>query len=193
MTYGLNDHRITDHSSMPARDRGNLFSAKYQYYQTKDEKYVMFACMEPKFWTRFCASVDRPDLAEWNENPHVPVDFGVDQAGQRLVMQEVMHTRTLAEWMDLAAHEHLPIGPAYNDVRSLAEDPHVKSRGMFVEGEHPIAGPYTYVGESAVVEGQPFALGRHAPTLGEHTREILGDIGIPSDRMSEWIQTGVIA
>jgi crotonobetainyl-CoA:carnitine CoA-transferase CaiB-like acyl-CoA transferase len=47
---------------------------------------------------------------------------------------------------------------------------------VFVEGVHPVAGPISYVGSAAVVDGQPFAVRRHAPAPGEHTEEILKEM-----------------
>ena len=53
LTYALNDHRITDRSTMPARAEGENVGAKYQFYETRDGKVILFCCIEPKFWRSF--------------------------------------------------------------------------------------------------------------------------------------------
>ena len=191
-TYALNDHRIRDRNSMPERDRGRLFGAKYQFYQTKDAKYVMLGCIEPKFWKRFCEGVDRPDLAERNDNPEVPVDWGGGQDDLRPEVQGIIQTRTLDDWMSFASLHRLPICPAYGDIRELAGDPQLGYRGAFQNGTHPVAGDFSYLAEPARVEGQAYELGHPAPTLGEHTVPLLLELGISSQEIDALARAGAI-
>jgi len=58
-----NDSRVTDRSGSAQRSEGELSGARYQFYQTKDGKLVLFGCIEQRFWTVFCDLIDRPDLA----------------------------------------------------------------------------------------------------------------------------------
>ena len=62
-----------------------------------------------------------------------------------------MHTRTQHEWVQLAIEHGLPIGPIYNGLVDVRNDPQVRSRGIFCETDHRDLGRVTYVGEPAIV------------------------------------------
>ena len=189
--YSINDERITDRRGLRPKDEPPLSGAKYQFYETKDERYILFCCIEHKFWARFCAVVDRPDLVDASETAG-PVDFAHAQEDLRRQLQAVFATRTQQEWVDLAAAEDLPIGPAHQEAARLIDDPHLRTRQILVGGAHPDAGPFTYVGEAVVVDGERYELHRPAPALGEHTDEILAELGHGADEVSTWRAAGVV-
>jgi crotonobetainyl-CoA:carnitine CoA-transferase CaiB-like acyl-CoA transferase len=76
----------------------------------------------------------------------------------------------------LAAEHGFALGAAHQSVAEVAADPHVARRNVFVEGVHPVAGPVSYVGSAAIVDGEPFEVRRHAPAPGEHTEEVLTEL-----------------
>lgn len=181
-TYLLNDARITDRSSMSGDGHRG---AKYSFYATADGRAVLFCCIEDKFWRKFCAAVGRDDLAQdtakARENGS-PVDFGRDSDDLRAELAKIFATRTLADWMDVATANRLPFGPAYRNLEdAVAQDPHLSARGVIQYGEHPDAGPFTYVVAPGQVTGQPWELRHPAPKLGEHTREILTELGLTGE------------
>jgi crotonobetainyl-CoA:carnitine CoA-transferase CaiB-like acyl-CoA transferase len=177
-TYHWNDERLADRSSVP-RGSGGDRNAKYFFYQTKDEKYLLFCGIEHKFWDHFCRAVGRDDLIDAKDD-RAPVDFGRGQTGLAPILQEIFHQRTLAEWMEVAIEADIAMGPA-NQVGDLLDDPQLASREIIVETVHPHAGEFTTVGWPAPVDGQPFEVTRPAPLLGEHTDEVLAAAGY-SDR-----------
>lgn len=187
-TYQWNDHRLTDRTGMAQGGDGP--NPKYHFYETKDGKFVLFCAIEHKFWNNFCTAVGRDDLAE-SKDTSGPVDFGRERGGLAHELQAIFHTRTLAEWMDVALQHDIALGPA-NQVSDLLDDPHLATREIINDSVHPHAGPFTSVGWAAPVSGQPFEITRPAPLLGEHTDEILGELGLTGGSVASLRAEGVV-
>ncbi|MGD1253595.1 CaiB/BaiF CoA transferase family protein [Mycobacterium seoulense] len=172
-----NAERITDRSGMAARSDGEMTGSRYQFYETADNRVVLFGCIEQRFWDKWAAAAGRDDLiGRQADTSNDSVDWG-DEAERRLVA-DVIATKTLDEWLRLAAEYGFALGAAHQSVDEVAADPHIAGRNVFVEGQHPVAGPISYVGSAAIVDGEPFTVRRHAPAPGEHTDEILAELDI---------------
>ena len=155
---------------------------------------MLFGCIEQRFWDKWAAAAGRDDLiGAQSDVSNDSVDWGSDD--ERRTVAEVIATKTLAEWLSLAAEHGFALGAAYQTVNEVADDPHIRTRNVFVEGEHPVAGPISYVGSAAIVDGERFEVRRHAPAPGEHTEEILAELGLPprsvaADEVSESVRLG---
>jgi crotonobetainyl-CoA:carnitine CoA-transferase CaiB-like acyl-CoA transferase len=185
----LNADRLADRDTMSAVTTPEL-NSKYTYYQTKDGRIALIGVIEHKFWINFCRAVGREDLVTQRDDS-LPVDWGT-YPGLRQEIQEIMSTKTLDEWMALAVEFDIPIGPA-NSVRDLPNDPQLSTREIIVETVHPNAGPFLAVGSPVMVEGQPYRVRYPAPEHGEHTDEILGDMGYAAAEIAKWRESGVVA
>jgi crotonobetainyl-CoA:carnitine CoA-transferase CaiB-like acyl-CoA transferase len=190
-TYGLNNDRITDRTGLRRPGDTERTSAKYNFYEAADGRYVLFCAIEHKFWDRFCTAVDRPDLAG-EQTGTSPVDFAHRDEPLRRELQAIFATRTQAEWFAFAREHRLPLGPAHQRVAELRDDPQIAARQILVEGEHPVAGPFTYVGEPVIVDGAPYRVRRPAPALGEHTDELLAELGRSAADIAALRAEGVI-
>jgi crotonobetainyl-CoA:carnitine CoA-transferase CaiB-like acyl-CoA transferase len=182
----LNDDRITNRQGViPEREESD--SAKYQQYETSDRKFVLFCCIEHKFWNRFCTLVGRDDLQS-DEDVNQPVDFAYGNDSLRQTLQDIFRTRTLRDWVQFASDQSLPIGPNYARAADLLEDEHLTARGVFVEDVHPVAGPVTYTGQAGILVGEsPYRLRRAAPAFGEHTEEIMTELGYDASEVQRLV------
>jgi crotonobetainyl-CoA:carnitine CoA-transferase CaiB-like acyl-CoA transferase len=167
---------------------GELFAGseglgpRYGCYRTKDDGWVFFAAIEPKFWQRFCAAIERPDLGE-RVDAGQSSDFGDDNDGGalRASLAEALRSRTQAEWVELAIELQLPITPVLRP-EDLHEDPHVREREVFVQvtgnnGHTPVE----VLSLPIKVGGEHFEITRHEPAMGEHTGELLAELGLAED------------
>jgi crotonobetainyl-CoA:carnitine CoA-transferase CaiB-like acyl-CoA transferase len=181
-TYAWNEDRITDRQGMSRPEIGRREAgrnAKYHYYETKDRKFVLFCGIEHKFWDNFCRAIERDDLRAVKDTS-TPVDFGRGDIDLVQELQSIFHTRTLAEWVDIARAHDIALGPA-NQLEDLLDDSHLRAREIIYESVHPHAGPVTQVGWPAPIRGHPFEQRRPAPRLGEHTDAVLTELGITAE------------
>jgi crotonobetainyl-CoA:carnitine CoA-transferase CaiB-like acyl-CoA transferase len=187
IVYAWNDSRLTDRRGM---SQGEGRNPKYHFYATKDDRFILFCAIEAKFWNNFCRAIDRSDLLE-SHDASAPVDFrgGGDALAHELAA--VFRSRTQAEWVELAIAHDIAMGPAHRP-EDLADDPHLKARGIVHDSVHPVAGPFTAPGWPALVKDQPFDVAKPAPTLGQHQVEVLEEIGLDASAIDGLRERGVI-
>jgi hypothetical protein len=85
-------------------------SAKYQHYETKDGKYLLFCGIEAKFWKSWCHAAERENLLSEHRDDLV-VDFSARSGELRHQIQKTFQTKTAAEWMQIAVDHDIAIGP----------------------------------------------------------------------------------
>lgn len=94
--------------------------------------------------------------------------------------------------LDLSSlFDRVPFGPI-NDIQQTFEHPQVKARGLVVEVDHPRAGLIKLVGPAVSYNGRRMKVRRPPPYLGQHTREILGELGYTNDEINELVKERVI-
>ncbi|GAK07967.1 CaiB/BaiF CoA-transferase family protein [Geomicrobium sp. JCM 19038] len=159
--------------------------ASYSVYETKDARYMAVAPMEEKFWRRFCELIGREDLIE-----HLH-DSLEGQKQMKEDLQQLFYTKTQKEWTDLLAHEETCVSPV-NDIEEVLRDPQVEARNMVIETEHPELGTLKQLASPLKFSGADAQIEREAPTLGQHTDEILSELGYSKETIQHLRQTKLI-
>lgn len=163
---------------------------KYHFYETKDERFVLFCAIEPKFWRNFCKAIGRDDLTDTVDTT-TPVDFGGTDEELSHELARIFRERTQAEWVEIARVHDIAMGPA-NQVGDLQDDPQLRARGSIHDSVHPVAGPFTAPGWPAMISEQPFDVRKPAPLLGEHTDEVLTGLGYDAERVGALRSAGAV-
>ncbi len=101
-----------------------------------------------------------------------------------------MATRTTQEWLGLFASTSVPINRV-NTLSDLAQDPHLLDTGFWKTVDHPSEGQLRTTAFPVNFSGTPADVTRrHAPRLGEHTRELLEELGYPGERIESMLASG---
>jgi crotonobetainyl-CoA:carnitine CoA-transferase CaiB-like acyl-CoA transferase len=169
--------------------RGDLLSIGgapfYGVYETKDGKYVSIAALEPWFYANLCELLGREDLlpyewdaAKWDE---LSAEF-----------RKIFRTKTRDEWVELLRQKDVCVAPV-NSVNEVFEDPQVVQREMAVEIEHPTLGRVKQVGIGIKLSDTPGAVRSVAPKPGQHTDEILLELGYTGENIAELRGSGAAA
>jgi crotonobetainyl-CoA:carnitine CoA-transferase CaiB-like acyl-CoA transferase len=98
---------------------------------------------------------------------------------------------TKAEWMAFCDEHSIPCMPAAN-LGELWDDPHLKAVGLLGFADHPTEGRYRTVGLPTTFMGTPAEFRSHAPAPGQHTVELLQDLGLTDSRIEELISAGAV-
>lgn len=139
-------------------------------YECGDGRGMFFQAFSPKFWDRFCAAVERPDLAAAYKADRDVNDIDEEVHG---LLAELFLTRGFAEWMELFGAHDVPAGAA-NSRATLATDPHFLARGNVYDVELPDVGTLHLTSTPIKVEGQSFAAAI-APRAGQDADDILAE------------------
>ncbi|NUA31284.1 CaiB/BaiF CoA transferase family protein [Cupriavidus basilensis] len=133
-----------------------------------------------RHWKAFFHAVGRDDLGDkYNIASRAQRNAHIRALYQHLA--QITPTRTTKEWMALFETLDIPATPIYAPDELLAH-PHLEAVGLFQQTEHPTEGPLREMRPTTRFSATPLSLRRHAPTLGEHTDEVLREAGLaPED------------
>lgn len=142
-------------------------------------------------WKHFFTEVDRPDLID-DERYRTHADRLANVADLYGFLAEVAPTRTVEEWLTFAAEVSIPAAPVL-DLADMADDPQIQASNLLPLADHPTEGRYRMVNDSVRYERTPTTIRRHAPHLGQHTRELLVEAGWDDDRVDHLLASGAAA
>jgi CoA:oxalate CoA-transferase len=142
----------------------------FETFETEDGE-IMVAAGNNSLWAKLCEAIEKPELTNderFNENPLRNENY----EELRPLLAEAFVKNTTKEWQDILDKAGVPNGPI-NTVDKVLEDPQVLAREMIVEIEHPVAGKLKVPGVPIKLSDTPGSVRTPAPTLGQHTEEIL--------------------
>jgi len=141
-------------------------------------------------WKRFCQVLQRP---EWLSDPEFETEKLRVRNRQRLnrEIQEVFMNHDVAYWVDALNDAGVPAGPVYN-VPQMFQDPQVNHLRVARECEAWQGGTRTLITQPVTLERTPADITRTAPGWGEHTDEVLQEVGYDDATIANLRQAGVV-
>lgn len=136
----------------------------------------------PRHWAAFFAAVERPDLlARYDVGSRASLNANIRALYGELTA--IGPTRTTGEWMALCERLDIPATPVYT-LNGLLAHPHLSAVSLFEVGAHPTEGALRQIRPTTLVNGAAPAIARHAPTVGEHTDEVLRAAGFTNEELA---------
>lgn len=155
----------------------------YNIYRTKDGRYLTVGTIEPKFWQRFCELIGCPELVERQ------YDFAHGGELQELLAQKLAE-KTQAEWLALIGSEEFCVTPVCSLEEALQSELTMQE-DMLQETDSDL-GRLRYIGSPVKFSAAQSEVRLRAPKLGEHTLEILEELGYSEQERQQLWQEGAI-
>ena len=165
-----------DYKDWRPSSREDAPNARVNVYQTKDERWLSIVLLQPDlYWSRFCKAIERDDLErdprfesfEPRKQNHI---------GLIHILEEVFRAKTLAEWKSRFLEAGLPFAPMQT-LLEVISDPQARANDFFVTFEHPSYGRIEVIANPINLSKTPATIRIPAPELGQHTEEILLELG----------------
>lgn len=167
----------------------HLLTAPYQAFRASDG-WINIGGANQANWERITDVLGHP---EWRADPRFVDNSARMQNLNALTeaMDAVLVTRTKAEWITAFDAAGVPVGPV-NTIGEALSHPQTLARNMVVDLEHPQAGPTKALGCPIHFSETPTQITRHAPMLGEHSRELLKEYHYTDEEIDAFLAEGVI-
>jgi formyl-CoA transferase len=154
---------------------------KCKGWETDPNAYLYFITQAP-VWSAICKVIGRQ---EWITDP----DYATPAARLPRLMaifdtiEQWTKTKTKFEAMDILNQYDIPCGPILS-MKEIAEEPSLRATGTIVEVDHPTRGKYLTVGNPIKLSDSPTDVTR-SPLLGEHTEQVLAELGYSVEQIAE--------
>ena len=184
-------YQMTGENPQPAGNSHPAMSPHGVFACRGEVRWLAIAVANDTQWKALCDCMGQPELAQHPDYTDAPRRWENRDALASLIStwtreQDAQELARLLQAAGVAAS-------SVNSPRELFEDPHYRERGFFETVDHSATGPRDYPGFPFRLSKGAMEVRRPAPTLGQHNREVLGDLlGLTDERLRELEETGII-
>ncbi|MEA4987038.1 MAG: CaiB/BaiF CoA-transferase family protein [Anaerovorax sp.] len=159
----------------------------YDFYETKDGRYLSVGCLEPQFFKEFCFCINRPQYIEgtvWPEQIEVIKDD----------VRAVIKSKTMEEWLEIFKGKEVCVEPVLSLQEALLKDEHTKAREMVVDVSLPSGEGKSIkqLGTAIKLSECPIEYKHGGYPLGHHTNSVLTSLGFTEDEIIKMVQDEII-
>ena len=171
---------LSFHFAGASTERGESFLSGgapfYNVYETADNRYISIAALEPKFWIELCRTLK---LEKYEAQ-----QLAAEETAQRIYqdLASLFRQKSRDEWIKVLNQHGIPCAPVY-DVSEVPSDPHVKSRKLLFEMDTEAFGKLNQLATPIKMSQNPMSVRSPPPKLGEHTLQILQELGYSTGDM----------
>jgi crotonobetainyl-CoA:carnitine CoA-transferase CaiB-like acyl-CoA transferase len=158
-------------------------------YKTADG-YINVAASGEGMWKRLCETIGRKDLLEAPEFKG-PDNRAKNRARLNAALNDALKAKGSDEWVDKLNGAGVPCGPIYTIDRVFA-DPQVEHLGAAAEVRHPRLGRFRILNQAVKLSRTPASVKTATPEIGQHTDEILAELGYDPKQVKNLRDRGVV-
>jgi crotonobetainyl-CoA:carnitine CoA-transferase CaiB-like acyl-CoA transferase len=161
----------------------------YQNFKTRDFEIIIAVGNDNQF-ERFCTLLEKDELSR-DERFTTASGRNINREELLPQIQEALLTKTADEWLTIFQENNIPCGPI-NTLDKVFEDQQVLARQMVQEIEHPEVGMVKLLGSPIRLSDTPVTIERYPPLHGEHTEEVLSELGYDRQEIESFMQEKVV-
>ncbi|MDA0270891.1 MAG: CoA transferase [Chloroflexi bacterium] len=164
----------------------------YRTYETSDGA-IAIGALSPTLWAKVRAAIPTDFMGMADPNYNLQDAAWLEGARARVAeVEEIFRGKTTEWWIAHLEKNGVPAGPV-NFVEDMLSDPQVIANDIPVTVDHPMSGPQTHVGPVLKMSATPLSVQGPSPILGQHTAELVAEVGFTADQITDLVARGVIA
>jgi crotonobetainyl-CoA:carnitine CoA-transferase CaiB-like acyl-CoA transferase len=172
------------------RARSQSISPMNTRYQCGDGAWVNMSALDQSVWPRFCEALDRPDLAD---DPRFDTPVNRFQNAEVIIgiLDEVFGSQPYEHWAPRLDRTGIVWGKVA-ELPDLVADPQARAMGVFEAIDHPEVGRFETVAAPFTMSGSDVAVRGPAPEVGQHSAQVLSELGIDASRLDQLLRDGIV-
>jgi crotonobetainyl-CoA:carnitine CoA-transferase CaiB-like acyl-CoA transferase len=170
-------------------DRLIGLNATIRHYQTADERWLMLFCVKESHWSALCRSLGRNDWL-FDSRFATPEKRAENDTALAELLAQAFLEKTAADWLEIFSRSDIPVSLGQLN-EELLEDPHCLENGFFEESDHPALGRVRHHGITPRFSDMTGIIRRTGPLLGQHTTEVLSELGYIQKEIDQLVDNKV--
>jgi len=180
---------LCDAKFFPLHDRKNPPNATMNVYRTSDDKWFLIV-VTPDRWQALATGIGRPDLLS-DARFADAAQQAAHSAQLTAILDELFASQPMTHWSDVFDHAHITFG-AVKDPSEVSKDPQLQASGVIVPLEGAGESLKSTISSPIQVHGVAKVPARRAPEIGEHSEEVLAELGFSSGQIDGFRASGAV-